>query len=121
MEKHDTYSVCCMIIFALALIGIIVLMGCVYTHRAEREGAVRDIIKQEALRELSMPDDTECTLTFTGHYEETAWEDYTIYIYTLRVGGKVFLIKTKREEWAIYGVSVEREITEMEAKEWEKI
>lgn len=121
MKRQDIYSLVCGIILSLAIIGLIALSACVYNENAAKENAIYEQVKLGALRDLDLPEDTECNLTFTGHWEEIEWSDYYIYIYTLRVGDRVYLVGAQRKDWELHGVDVEGEITEQEAEEWEKI
>ena len=120
MKRQDIYSVLCGIFFALAIIGLIILTACIHNKNAAMETVIYEQVKLGALLDLDLPEDTECTLTFTGHWEEIEWSDYYIYIYTLRVGDRIYLVGAQRKDSELHGVDVECEITEQEAKEWEK-
>lgn len=92
------------------VIAVIVVMAYFYNENDRREEEAAEQIKVAALRDLDLPADTEAELTFTGYWEEIAWSEYNLYIYTLKVGEKLYLVGVQRKNWEVHDVDVECEI-----------
>lgn len=116
MDKKRIIWVVVTVLIVCVVIAAIVGMAYIYNENDRREEEATEQIKAAAMRDLDIPADTESELTFTGYWEEIAWSEYNLYIYTLKVGEKLYLVGVQRKNWEVHDVDVECEI-EAEALE----
>lgn len=98
----------------LFVIGVIALFIGAYlydkyrTDKREEEFNGKVILR--ALNDLGLPDDTPAVLFDTGHCEIANWSKWRIYLYTLTIGEKIYIIGVQRAKYEIVGVFVECEL-----------
>lgn len=112
MERTKIIETVLIIALFVSLIAAIFVIGYIYNDNYYREKEISQEITALALEELKTPDCTDAELTFTGHFEELPWNEWYIYIYTLKIGGKIYLVGAERKDWKLNKVKVECEIEE---------
>lgn len=112
MDKREIVKALVLFLLICAIIASIFCLMKMCDKSYDQERALELQIKTEALRDLNLEEETDATLKFTGDFERVVWSEWSICLYTLRVGEKLYLVEVQRNEWEIHCVDVKCEIGE---------
>ena len=107
-----------LVMVCIGVVTLIVLASCAYNETDKAEERINKEIVAAALADLDLPEDTTAEIELVGFAGDTPWLDYYVYVYALRVDGKVYLVGVQRKGFELHSVDVEMEITEDSVRAW---